>query len=66
MLRESKKHRKELRTLLEDARTRVAELEIQALDASLQIDSLKAILVVCGDCSVFLDDLTALKEKQAS
>jgi hypothetical protein len=32
MLREAKKHRKELRALLEDARTRVAKLEIQVLD----------------------------------
>jgi hypothetical protein len=71
MLRESKKLRKELRALLEDARTRVAELETQVLDGKLEIDSLKACPVVfdevdCVDCSVFLADLTALREKHAS
>jgi hypothetical protein len=34
MLREAKKLSKELRALLEDARTRVAELEIDSLKAS--------------------------------
>jgi ElaB/YqjD/DUF883 family membrane-anchored ribosome-binding protein len=71
MLREAKKLRKELRALLEDARTRVAELETQVLDDKLEIDSLKASLVVsdevdCADCSVFLADLTTLREKHAS
>jgi hypothetical protein len=71
MLREAKKLRKELRALLEDARTRVAELETQVLDGKLEIDSLKASLVVsdevdCADCSVFLADLTTLREKHAS
>jgi hypothetical protein len=46
MLREAKKMRKELRASLEDARTRVAELETQNLDAKLEIDSLKASPVV--------------------
>jgi hypothetical protein len=40
MLREAKKMRKELRASLEDARTRVVELETQNLDAKLEIDSL--------------------------
>jgi hypothetical protein len=71
MLREAKKLRKELRSLLEDARTRVAELETQVLDGKLEIDSLKASFVVsdevdCADCYVFLADLTALREKHAS
>jgi hypothetical protein len=71
MLREAKKLRKELRALLEDARTRVAELETQVLDGKLEIDSLKTSPVVsdevnCADCSVFLADLTALREKHAS
>jgi hypothetical protein len=35
MLREAKKMRKELRASLGDARTRVAELETQDLDAKL-------------------------------
>jgi hypothetical protein len=57
MLREAKKLRKELRSLLEDARTRVAELETQVLDSKLEIDSLKASPVVsdendCADCFV--------------
>jgi chromosome condensin MukBEF ATPase and DNA-binding subunit MukB len=46
MLREAKKMRKELRASLEDARTRVAELETQLLDCKLEIDSLKACPVV--------------------
>jgi hypothetical protein len=58
MLREAKKMRKELRASLEDARTRVAELETQNWDAKLKIDSLKASLVVsdeveCVDCPIF-------------
>jgi hypothetical protein len=65
------KLRKELRALLEDARTRVAELETHVLVGKLEIDSLKASPVVsdeveCADCSVFLPDLTALREKHAS
>jgi hypothetical protein len=55
MLREAKKMRKELRASLEDAGTRVAELETQKLDAKLEIDSLKASPIVsddveCADC----------------
>jgi hypothetical protein len=70
MLREAKKLKKELRALLEDARTRVAELETQVLDGKLEIDSLKASPVVfdevdCADCSIFLADLTTLREKHA-
>jgi hypothetical protein len=62
MLREAKKMRKELGVSLEDARTRVAELETQNLDAKLEIDSLKASPVVsdeveCADCPIFLADL---------
>jgi hypothetical protein len=37
MLREAKKMRKELRASLEDARTRVAKLETQNLDAKLHL-----------------------------
>jgi hypothetical protein len=71
MLREAKKLRKDLRSLLEDARTRVAELETQVHDSKLEIDSLKASPVVfdeidCADCSDFLADLTDLREKYAS
>jgi DNA repair exonuclease SbcCD ATPase subunit len=71
MLREAKKMRKKLRASLEDARFRVAELETQNLDAKLEIDSLKASLIVsddveCADCSIFLADLALFKEKHAS
>jgi hypothetical protein len=71
MLKEAKKLRKELRALLEDARTRVVELEIQVLNGKLEINSLKVSPVVsdevdCANCSVFLADLTALREKHAS
>jgi hypothetical protein len=70
MLREAKKMRKELRASLEDARTRVAELETQNLDAKIEIDSLKASPVVsdeveCADCPIFLADLALFKEKHA-
>jgi hypothetical protein len=71
MLREAKKTRKELRASLEDARTRVPELETQNLDAKLEIDSLKAPSVFsdeveCADCSIFLADLALFKENHAS
>jgi hypothetical protein len=71
MLREAKKMRKELRDSLEDARTRVAELETQVLDSKLENDSLKASPVVldevdCANCSIFLADLALFKEKHAS
>jgi hypothetical protein len=71
MLREAKKMRKALRASLEDARTRVAELETRNLDAKLEIDSLKASLVVsddveCADCPIFLVDLALFKKKHAS
>jgi hypothetical protein len=71
MLREAKKMRKELRASLEDARTRVAELETQNLDAKFEIDSLKASPVVsdeveCADCPIFLADLALFKEKHTS
>jgi hypothetical protein len=71
MLIEAKKMRKELRASLEDARTRVAELETQVLDSKIEIDSLKASPVVSGevdfaDCPIFLADLSLFKEKHAS
>jgi hypothetical protein len=63
--------RKELRASLEDARTRVSELETHNLDAKLGIDSLKASPVVsdkveCADCPIFLVDLAMFKEKHTS
>jgi hypothetical protein len=49
----------------------VADPETQVIDGKLEIDSLKASPVVsdevdCADCSVFLADLTVLREKHAS
>jgi hypothetical protein len=57
--------------LLEEARTRVSKLDTQVLDGKLEIDSLKASPVVsdevdCADCSIFLANLTALREKHTS
>jgi hypothetical protein len=71
MLGEAKKMRKELRASLVDARTRVAELEAQNLDAMLEIDSLKVSPVIsdeveCADYPIFPDDLAMFKEKHAS
>jgi hypothetical protein len=71
MLREAKKMRKELRASLEDARNHVAELETQNLDVKPEIDLHKASPVVsddvdCVDCSLYLADLTSLKDKHAS
>jgi hypothetical protein len=71
MLREAKKMRKELIAALEDARTRVAELETQNLDHKLEIDSLKASPVVsdeveCANYHIFPADLAMFKEKHAS
>jgi hypothetical protein len=48
----------------------VAELETQNLDATLEIDSLKASPMVsddvdCVDCSVYLVELASLKDKHA-
>jgi hypothetical protein len=71
MLREAKKMRKELRASLEDARSRLAELETQNLDVKLEIDSLKASPVVsdeveCADSPILLADLAMFKEMHAS
>jgi hypothetical protein len=57
--------------LLGEAKEKVVELESLLVDARAQIDSLKSASIVtnepeCTDCSVFLDDLTMLKEKYAS
>jgi hypothetical protein len=71
MLRDAKKVKKELRASLEYARNRVAKLETQNLDAKLENDLLKASPMVCDvidycDCSVYLSNITALKDKHAS
>jgi hypothetical protein len=71
MLREAKKLKKELRAFLEKTKEKVTDLESKNLDAKLEIDSLNAALVVTdeidyGDCTVFLADLTVLRDKHAS
>jgi hypothetical protein len=71
MLREAKKMRKGIRASLEDARTRVAVLETQNLDAKLEMDSMKASPVVsdevdCADCPIFLAHLALFKQNHAS
>jgi hypothetical protein len=63
--------RKELMVLLQDARTRVAELETKNLDAKLEIDSLKASPIVsdkveCADCPISPADIALFTEKHAS
>jgi hypothetical protein len=54
MLRDAKKMRKELRASLEDARTRMAELETQNLDAKLEIDRLKLHLLFLMKLNVLI------------
>jgi signal transduction histidine kinase len=54
ILRDAKKMRKELRASLENARTRVAELETQNLDAKLEIDTLKAHLLFLMKLNVLI------------
>jgi hypothetical protein len=57
--------------LLGEAKKKVVELESLLVDARAQIDSLKFASIVtnepeCTDYSVFLGDLTVLKEKYVS
>jgi hypothetical protein len=54
MLRETKKMRKELRASLEDARTRVVELETQNLDAKLEMTLLKLHLLFLMKLNVLI------------
>ena len=71
VLRKTIKEKREFRSLLGDAKDKVAELESLLVDARNEIAALKSAHVMsdeidCCDCSVFLVDLTALKEKHAS
>jgi hypothetical protein len=71
VLRKTNKEKREYRSLLGETKEKVVELESLLDDARAQIDSLKSSPVVtnepeCTDCSVYLDDLTVLKEKYAS
>jgi hypothetical protein len=54
ILREAKKMRKEFRASLEDARTRVAELETQNLDVSLRLIRLKLHLLFLMKLNVLI------------
>jgi hypothetical protein len=71
VLRKTNKEKREYRSFLGEAKEKVVELESLLVDARAQIYSLKSTPVVtnepgCTDCSVYLDDLTVLKEKYAS
>jgi ABC-type transporter Mla subunit MlaD len=71
VLRKTNKEKREYRSLLGEAKEKVAELKSLLVDARAQIDSLKSALVVtnepeCTNCSAYLDELTMLKEKYAS
>jgi cell shape-determining protein MreC len=71
VLRKANKEKREYRSLLGEAKEKVVELESLLDDARAHIDSLKSTPIVtnepeCTDCSVYLDDLTVLKEKYAS
>jgi hypothetical protein len=59
VLRKTNKDKREYRTLLGEAKDKVIELESLLVDARVEIESLKATLVVtnvveCTYCSVFL------------
>jgi oligoendopeptidase F len=71
VLRMTNKEKREYRSLLGEAKEKVVEPESLFDDARAQIDSLKSSPIVtnepeCTDCSIYLDDLTRLKEKYAS
>jgi hypothetical protein len=71
VLRKTNKEKREYRSLLGEAKEKVVELESLLVDARAQIDSLKFAPIVrneleCTDCSVYLDELTMLKDKYGS
>jgi regulator of replication initiation timing len=71
VLRKTNKEKREYRSLLGEAREKVVKLESLLVDARAQKDSLKSAPIVtnepeCTDCSIFLGELTVLKEKYAS
>jgi chromosome segregation ATPase len=71
VLRKTNKEKREYRSLLGEAKEKVVELESLLVNARAQIDSMKSTPIVtnepkCTDCSVFLGDLTVLKEKYGS
>jgi hypothetical protein len=71
VLRKTNMEKREYRSLLGGAKEKVVELESLLVYARAQIDSLKSAPIVanepeCTDCSIFLGELTVLKEKYAS
>jgi hypothetical protein len=71
VLRTTNKEKREYRSFLGEANEKVVELESLLDDARAQIDFLKSAPIVTNEpkftnCSIFLDDLTVLKEKYAS
>jgi DNA repair exonuclease SbcCD ATPase subunit len=71
VLSKTNKEKREYRSLLEEAKEKVIELESMLIDTRSQIESMKSSPVVtdepkCNECSVFLGDLTVLREKYAS
>jgi hypothetical protein len=67
VLRKTNKEKREYRSLLGEAKEKVIELRSLLVDARAQIDSLKSAPIVtsepeCTDCSIFLGELTMLKE----
>jgi hypothetical protein len=71
VLRKTNKKKRDYRSLLEEAKEKVLELESMLVDARSQIDALKSAPIVtdepeCTNCSTSLGDLIVLKEKYAS
>jgi hypothetical protein len=71
VLRKTNKEKRVYRSLLGEAKEKVVELESLLVDARAHIDSLMSSPVVtnepeCTDCSIFLGELTVLKEKYSS
>jgi hypothetical protein len=69
VLRKTNKEKREYRSLLGEAKEKVVALESLLVDARTQINCFAPVVTnepECTDCSVFLDDLTVLKEKYAS
>jgi hypothetical protein len=67
VLRKTNKEKGKYRSLLGEGKEKVVELEFLLVDARAQIDFLKSAPVVtnepeCTDCSIYLDELTVLKE----
>jgi hypothetical protein len=71
VLRKTNKEKREYRSLLGEAKEKVAELESLLVDAIAQIDCLKSAPIMtnepkCTNYSTCLGELTVLKEKYAS